>query len=617
MADVPLAEIDCFLRAWRIECPWLIVCKSVSMFTRCSVCEYLRLLIDQTPRDQVALRAALQARLGDHYEFQAAQRLAENRLEEECAHSCGRRWFFLIDKMDQQKTVCPAIWSQLATKMFQDQEKRLVTGLVGSMWFGTRQVRNHVRTVFNDCGHGAEMQCSVILQNLHEVAINEGHLPEELNIGADNTPKETKNQYTFWFLMFLLCALDDTPLRSICVVFLLVGHTHNKLDRLFSRISVALRGKDYFTVEGLLRQVRETLLSADLRSSHVGQVWGWKALCEGEMPGKKLVMHNLKMAHAFRFSRDNGIYMQWKHWATDEAWSTPVRMLSVEEAACLKQWRPAQKRMEFPEAGAPILNWLARLETWCASQPAGSDYLGLQNEFTWLRAAVNHTLPGTYAPGSTVDDILRDLRELPHVRPEALAPGEQHREFPQDIVTQLYPGADVPNLPHDALVRIEGLTHDSAGACIRSKALVPGSHIVVLAPDGTKAHGETLPFVVGQVVDTSCRSGSLLVAWYVPHLGRMENYRGGRKKQVIDLFGPWSPVDELAMEDLKKCTLPHPILEIQSVVEANFEFTDNQTLPYEVFDALRIRHGIDVSAFSLSMTRYGNLYRSYVLMRGV
>ena len=166
MADVPLAEQDCFMRAWRIECPWLIVCKSVSMFTRCSVCEYLRLLIDQTPRDQVHLRSALQARLGDHYDFQAAQRLAELRLEEECVHSGGRKWFMLIDKMDQQKTVCPTIWSQLATKMFQDKEKRLVAGLVGSMWFGTRRVMNHVRTVFNDCGHGAEMQRSVLLQTV-------------------------------------------------------------------------------------------------------------------------------------------------------------------------------------------------------------------------------------------------------------------------------------------------------------------------------------------------------------------------------------------------------------------------------------------------------------------
>ena len=193
------------------------------------------------------------------------------------------------------------------------------------MWFGTRQVVNHVRTVFNDCSHGAEMQSSAILQNLHEVAMSEGHLPEEFYIGAD-TPKETKNPYTFWFMIFLLCALDDTSLRVICVVFLLVGHTHNKLDRLLSRISVALRGKDYFTVVGLLARVRESLRSVDLRSSHLGQVWQWKALCEGDMPGNKYRMHKLSTAHAFRFSRDNGIFMQRKQWSTDEAWSKPVQM---------------------------------------------------------------------------------------------------------------------------------------------------------------------------------------------------------------------------------------------------------------------------------------------------
>ena len=135
--------------------------------------------------------------------------------------------------------------------------------------------------------------------------------------------------------------------------------------------------------------------------------------------------------------------MQWKQWATDEAWSTPVHILSASDAAMLKRWHPAAATMEFPSAGAPILDWLGRLEAWCASQPAGSDYLGLHSEFTWLRAAVSHTLPGTYAPGKKVDDILRDLRALPHSRPEARAPGDQHREFPQDIVAQLYPSADV------------------------------------------------------------------------------------------------------------------------------------------------------------------------------
>ena len=51
-----------------------------------------------------------------------------------------------------------------------------------------------------------------------------------------------------------------TPPSTIInlVVFLLVGHTHNKLEILFSRTLVALHGHEYFKVEGLLRQVRET-----------------------------------------------------------------------------------------------------------------------------------------------------------------------------------------------------------------------------------------------------------------------------------------------------------------------------------------------------------------------
>ena len=77
-----------------------------------------------------------------------------------------------------------------------------------------------------------------------------GHLPPEFRLGPDNTPKGPMSHHTIRFLIWMLCALAGTPLTRIAVEFLMVGHTHNKLDRLFFRISVALRGKDYFTVEG-------------------------------------------------------------------------------------------------------------------------------------------------------------------------------------------------------------------------------------------------------------------------------------------------------------------------------------------------------------------------------
>ena len=89
------------------------------------------------------------------------------------------------------------------------------------------------------------------------------------------------------------------------------------------------------------------------------------------------------------------------------------------------------------------------------------------------------------------------------------------------------------------------------------------------------------------------------------------------KKKVLDVFGPWSPVEEMSVQDLTKCRLPDPMLQVACVLEANFELTENQTLPYDVFDALRAHHLIDLTGFNLSVTRHCNIYRSYVMMRGV
>ena len=100
-----------------------------------------------------------------------------------------------------------------------------------------------------------------------------------------------------WFLVWLLCALDSTPLWRIDVLFLLVGHTHNKLDRLFSRIAVALAGRDYFTVVGMLRQLQPSLSHCTVKSNHLSQVWAWKGLMEHPCTRG---MRNLDPVDAFR-----------------------------------------------------------------------------------------------------------------------------------------------------------------------------------------------------------------------------------------------------------------------------------------------------------------------------
>ena len=131
------------------------------------------------------------------------------------------------------------------------------------------------------------------------------------------------------------------------------------------------------------------------------------------------------------------------------------------------------------------------------------------------------------------------------------------------------------------------------------------------------AHGQILPIAVGMAVETSSKKGKLVVAWYLPEMGQVENFRGGGSKNIADLFGAWAPVEGMSVETLKRSRLPNTIVIVQAVLESNFDLTEESALPYDLFDALRTRHSIDLSGFNTSMTRRGNMYRSYVLMRGV
>jgi len=92
-------SLQVFLMAWRTECSWLIVCRSVSKFTKCGVCEYLKMMLDQCPRALTEVSEKLRARLGRHFQFQGAQRVAMGRLKELADQSNGRIWAMLTDNM--------------------------------------------------------------------------------------------------------------------------------------------------------------------------------------------------------------------------------------------------------------------------------------------------------------------------------------------------------------------------------------------------------------------------------------------------------------------------------------------------------------------------------------
>jgi hypothetical protein len=488
---------------------------------------------------------------------------------------------------------------------------RLVTGLIGCMTFGTRNITHLVTTVFKDCSHGANMQSSCILKNLHKVAMTEGYLAEEIDIGADNTVKETKNQVTLWFAVWLLCALADTELWCLSFLFQLVGHTHNKLDRFFSRLSVILKGRDYFTVVGMLRIVAQYLRTCEFLPDHLDQVWDWHGQKKRRWFRK---VTGLARVHAYRIYRSNGIYMEWKQWMTDEQWSKPVLLVPADKIATVAAWHPDTCPMAFKKPDR-MHEWLNKLQLWCASQQ-GEKFANVGPSFEWLHQVVDHKAPG-YAPCSSVEKILSDVRALPRRIGKQPTSGAAYNIDRQ--ICLMYPGADVPRVPAADLVHIEQVTHKADGQPIReqSNRITHGSLVVTRVPIDCKVRGYPIPFLVGQALDELITgSGKFLVAWFAPPLAPAMTMRPGKRTHILDIFGSWCTTDHMSVPHLRESNFPDPWIAVDDVLEANIEFAEDDTLPYWVFDALRLKHGIDVTGINFSRTHRGQLYECYALGDG-
>ena len=69
-----------------------MVVKSMTMFTSCGLRDFLQNELAKCPRSETQVVEMLKRRLGRHYEFQSAQRLAMGRIEEQCRRSGGDEW---------------------------------------------------------------------------------------------------------------------------------------------------------------------------------------------------------------------------------------------------------------------------------------------------------------------------------------------------------------------------------------------------------------------------------------------------------------------------------------------------------------------------------------------
>ena len=145
----------------------------------------------------------------------------------------------ILDGMDQSKTNLPHF--QQKSKQTSGNWK-LKTHVTGAIVHG-----QGVYGYFDNCewSHSSNMTITILMNILY---MYKDSLPPVLYLQMDNCGRENKNRF-----VFALCALlvELGIFRKIKVSFLMVGHTHEDVDQMFSRFSTYLRRTNAFTMDEL------------------------------------------------------------------------------------------------------------------------------------------------------------------------------------------------------------------------------------------------------------------------------------------------------------------------------------------------------------------------------
>ena len=118
-------------------------------------------------------------------------------------------------------------------------------------------------------------------------------LPEVLYLQLDNVysnKSKTLMRYCNWLV-------DTGIFKKVKVCFLLVGHTHENIDQMFSRLSVRLRKSDIFTVRQMMLAARDCFTP----EPHVICIHGafdWDSFFRST--GSCVDIHDLSFNHNFK-----------------------------------------------------------------------------------------------------------------------------------------------------------------------------------------------------------------------------------------------------------------------------------------------------------------------------
>ena len=233
-------------------------------FSKCEKCAEL----DQFIRTNSGIRSQYwKQKKIEHINWQMNERKklakhVEKATNPETKHKC---MVIEMDNMDNQKTAVGQMKRDPKSLAALDKLKTHITGV----HVPGDEEPFRCYTWHDRFPAGSDVVITVLLRVLCEVAAK-GPLPPTLYLHLDNCWRENKNRFVLGIGHLLVAA---GVFKKVKPCFLPVGHTHNIVDQMFSRFSVAIKLNDIFSLEDLVKVCRGAYQA---RACHCGKPSRWK-----------------------------------------------------------------------------------------------------------------------------------------------------------------------------------------------------------------------------------------------------------------------------------------------------------------------------------------------------
>jgi hypothetical protein len=235
-----------FLRVWRSNrLITHIKLRKHLLFALCDTCVDFRdlQLVHHTTAERLLLKRAQL----EHHEFVKAERQLYYYRRDKGANPLDDSLSMIVDAADQSAYALP--YHYITTHTSQ-KTLRAPVHLMGVLIHGHAV---HAYTYFENFKQGNNVTIEAMHSSLADHLARNGSLPSTLYIQLDNTTKQCKGRYMIGWLGYLILTGLFT---TIVLSFLPVGHTHEDIDQIFSRLSVYLACHDAFNMEQLHEAIR-------------------------------------------------------------------------------------------------------------------------------------------------------------------------------------------------------------------------------------------------------------------------------------------------------------------------------------------------------------------------